>query len=198
MKTIRAASLFFILLLPSFGAEPDPKNKQAPAYKPAEPTSRMWSPEELERRKKEDLERRKKLQNMAEQAQKVEAGNPSPMWSPEELTRRKASQQQRIEEQKRANAEELEILSVQSFPGNVYYFPFVGHEFNRVLGNFMLKNQNEYEVSGMTQITEVKIIKFKDSYREEVSLPLEKVIGYTVALRLKPYMVPQTTMAAAK
>lgn len=196
MKTLSVTFLFLVLAGHCFAQDSRTAEPASGSFKPAEPTSRMWSPEELGRRKAEHARAQEQKKIEALEAQ-TSLSKPAGLWTKEELERRKAAQQQLIEDQKKVNAEALEILKVQPYPGGVYYFPFVGHDFTRVLGNFMAQNQSEYEISGIAPVTALKTVKFTDGMREPVSFQHDAIVGYTVALRLKQY--PATAqMTAAK
>ncbi len=162
-----------------------------------EPTPRMWSKEELERRKAihARLLEQKRIETFEAQAG---APKQSELWSDEEFERRKKAQQEAIDSQNKIDKENIELLKVQSLPGKLHYFPFVGHDFNKVLANFMIRHESEYEISAMTPITAIRNIDIVDGMRNPTKISVDTVIGYTVALRPKFYPQPTSTTTASK
>ncbi len=163
----------------------------------AEPTSRMWSPEELARRKAEQARLLEQKRIEASEAQTV-TPSPSKLWTNEEFERRKKAQQEIIDAQMKADKENMDLLKVEALPGKLHHFPFVGHEFNKVLANFMIRHESEYEISAMTPITVMRNINIVDGKRDTTTISVDTIIGYTVALRLKSYPQPASTTTASK
>jgi hypothetical protein len=108
-------------------------------------------------------------------------------WSKEELARQTKLHNERVEQEKKVAEkylkEDIEIKSIQTFPNQVYYFPFTGMDFPRVLSNFLTKHSEFEPVTGFPNMA----VKNSAAQHEPQRILGDYgiIVGYTVVMRIK-------------
>lgn len=117
----------------------------------------------------------------------AQEGSPAEGWKPG-MTKAEyeAWKQKNIARLRLVQAMQGDIGQIEDLKNGVYYFPFTGKKFAFVLSQFSQKIMGEYDIAAAVSITERKSVLIHNGHGAEFNIEHEEVVGYVVAIRLKP------------
>jgi len=92
-----------------------------------------------------------------------------------------------FEERKAEIKKNADMNAIQSFGNDVYYIPFAGLDFPRVLSKFLEKFKSEYEIAAIAPDVRRKNRYDGNPVNRPQSGDYGETVGYTVVLKLKKF-----------